>query len=1049
MTSTILVEIDSITIVYTIIMVKCPVYYNFHESILNSSSLTKKWLDRLGYSKSGQGLHFSKNPSVNTHPYGTEINELLDPDGAIKAKVVYDVEGMPSICFIESSDIEENNVRIKHIREKIWNQNLISIFLIIDDEKATCYPVNNIETNKKSISFSNASTTSNYSRRDIDSGDVFERNPEWFSSEDKVDRQLLKNLQQVIQRLQVFNIKKNDAQYLMAQVLFVSYLEHRGIIGNTYREKHKLDTLSWLVSKKDKSGIVTLFDRLKKDLNGDFLEPESHGSNLWSFLSDEALLLVDDFLSRVDIKSNQLSIWNYDFRYIPVELISGIYESFLSNEQQAFGAYYTPRNLANFVIDQAFSTSIDVLKEKIYDGACGSGILLTTAYRRMLSYAQHKKGRMLDFKERSTLLQNNIFGSDISKAACRVTSFSLYLSLLEGLTPMDIAELQENEKVKLPTLSGNNILGGVTKGDFFSLENKHSNKRKFSLFLSNPPWVEPSGGSVNPSDTWAKENNLKIPRRQLAGAFMMRAKDCLIKGGRFCFILPVSIIAAPTSATFLKQWLLQNQLDTLINFGDLRKILFRTAKQPCIVAVGSPRENNELTTISFKENIDYFVPKADVSFALGRLTLHSSDRHIVNTRVACFNNEIFTTLYWGNIKDLSKITEYKLNGKLGDYLGSGCRWVARKGFHKKDASVKNPVSSKPLQSMKYLDAKQFSGQHPTLDKSCLTKFPDEIKTVTKLPDSLMHIFNSPKIVFTDGINLNRSVRASFSDQAFSFSSSIGVISGELDQQEVLKFVSVYLQSRFVQYMLLLTAYQVNFERERITLNNIKNLPFIHPDDHDDTEKAWGIIKKVNKKVKHENKTSHRLINNEFISSEYDDDIFDYFGIDLSMRSRVIEVATKITQNMQPTSIHELYSSFLSTPNNKALNLYAKTLCLELNTWRDLRGGTGNFEINISTNTKNIRGGLGIISIEPAAQNNITTSSSDKLVDLLIEKLYLENILPMEIHNSLQFVADLVLKIDQKIIIIKPMVSRFWLQGEAFQDSERIIQSLHKKQETSL
>ncbi|MFZ5053803.1 N-6 DNA methylase, partial [Enterobacter kobei] len=85
----------------------------------------------------------------------------------------------------------------------------------------------------------------------------------------------------------------------------------------------------------------------------------------------------------------------YDFSFIPVELLSGLYESFLGSEQKDLGAYYTPRNLATLAVDEVFAASKDPLAETIFDGACGSGILLTTAFRRLLAIKEAREHRQL------------------------------------------------------------------------------------------------------------------------------------------------------------------------------------------------------------------------------------------------------------------------------------------------------------------------------------------------------------------------------------------------------------------------------------------------------------------------------------------------------------------------------------------------------------------------------------------------------------------------------------------------------------------------------
>jgi hypothetical protein len=102
-------------------------------------------------------------------------------------------------------------------------------------------------------------------------------------------------------------------------------------------------------------------------------------------------------------------------------------------------------------VDQIFANSSDPLSETIFDGACGSGILLTTPYRRLIAFSEARAGRQLRFRQRAELLKRHIFGGDVNFMARRVTAFSLYLSLLEGLDPADIVEAQELEDTKLPS----------------------------------------------------------------------------------------------------------------------------------------------------------------------------------------------------------------------------------------------------------------------------------------------------------------------------------------------------------------------------------------------------------------------------------------------------------------------------------------------------------------------------------------------------------------------------------------------------------------------
>jgi hypothetical protein len=51
-------------------------------------------------------------------------------------------------------------------------------------------------------------------------------------------------------------------------------------------------------------------------------------------LDADILDLLAQFLLQTRMRDGQKSLWRYDFKYIPVELISGIYESFLSDTQR-------------------------------------------------------------------------------------------------------------------------------------------------------------------------------------------------------------------------------------------------------------------------------------------------------------------------------------------------------------------------------------------------------------------------------------------------------------------------------------------------------------------------------------------------------------------------------------------------------------------------------------------------------------------------------------------------------------------------------------------
>jgi hypothetical protein len=1007
-----------------------------------------KWLDAWGYTSSPGSLHTSSDQVAPDHPYRTELNDLLDPKGNIRAKAVFDVEGIPTVCFVEKDGTTpHDDTMISVVRERAWNQNLVSIILILDQEDALAAPTSVPDADFEEIPFTEAQPFGAFSRADIQSGEVFGRHPDWFAPENRVDRKLLANLSYIVEALVIDGVDKTSAQLLMAQVMFVAYLEHRGIIGKEYWNKNNVRSLFELVNVRDRSGAAQLITKLKSDFNGDLLEPT--GTHVaWTDLPESAFQHIDDFLSYVDLERRQLSFWHYDFRFIPVELISGIYESFLSQEKRAVGAYYTPRHLATLAVTQAFAGSKDILSERVYDGACGSGILLTTAFRKMLAYGEAKRGRQWTFKERIDLLVSNIFGSDINESACRVTAFSLYLSVLENLQPADIAKLTAEGNAKLPTLRGTNIFTG-NEGDFFSSYNPLAAKQKATLFLSNPPWVEPDGEDVLSADEWAENAGYKIPRRQICAAFMLRALDSIHpEQGRFCFILPVSVLGAPTSQSFVRDWLERCELETVINFGDMRKLLFDNAKQPTLVVVAHPKKRQSATR---PETFEYWTPKADVSLAFGRLTLHGTDRHIVRTNTLRSDNSVLTTLFWGTPQDQAAIARLEIRGQIGDLLQRK-GWRTAKGFHKKDKSVETLVSTKAIENMPYLDAKRFMLAGPVLEETALyPRLPEDIQEVPNLSEDLLDSFRGPRIVFKDGMTPEREICAGFTSKAFSFNSSTGYIQAPAEEADVLRFLSVYLHSDLVRYLLLLTAYQISFERERVTLANIKRLPFVHPKDHPQPQRAAAIVEEIAAHV--------RLLENADVFKRRavaenwkpaaEKLITEYFGLNAVEASRIQEVVDVVLPSVQPSSVANLITPLQERVSQSAMKQYMASLVHELNAWRDAMGGQGHFDLQVMASSKHAYGAMAAVRLDvrdSGMENNLSAEVADSAVAKLLQHMKNKHLLPVEVQDNLYLAADIVVQVESSLYLIKPLIRRLWLQGEAVRDAERIVRHVQEAAE---
>lgn len=1024
-----------------------------------SATRISDWLEGLGYADDPTSLHRAASEIPNAHPYGPEISALLHPDGAIRARAVYDVEGVPSVVFLGDRDAPISEQELDLVRQKIWNQNLANVVLEISGDTARAHPARKLNNSSQTLHLAEARSDGPFSAREVSSANLARRLPEWFDVKARVDSKLLENLSAAVREIgqngyaaiAAADSARRLAELLMGQVLFISYLEHRQIVGATYRDHHSLKQFHSLVATQDTNGLRRLIDCLRQDFNGDFLSDDRHDP--WSSLEAAGFDTLDRFLSRTDLQTGQGDFWNYDFSFIPVELLSGLYESFLSPEEQASsGAYYTPRHLAMLAIDQAFSMSPDPLSETIFDGACGSGILLTTAYRRLIALQEARDKKRLSFKARRDLLVSRIFGADINPMACRVSAFSLYLSLLDGLDPSDILEAQAQENVKLPTLAGTNLLSGE-QGDFFAPDHGFADRR-FSLLISNPPWGEADGHSVTSADRWASTVDAPIARRQIAGAFSIRALDFLDETGRICLILPIILFVGPSNAQFVSHLFRLLKPNRLINFGDLQNLLFPSAEHTCHVFTGQKRSNGINSRIPLEETFDYCVPKADMSLAYGRLALQSADRHQLQTISVVQNPQLLVTLMWGDNADLSLITRLEACGRLGDFwhkAGGKARWSARKGVHFVDRS-RTPVSSEPLWDMPFIPVQALSAGVPLLHSDLLTRWPPEQKFVAHIDDALLPTFDGPRVLYTDGFSRqDHSIRAVYYDKPASFSTSLGVIAGPATDAVLLQFVAVYLRSSLGRYFLMMRAWKMLCERNAVHLKDVANFPFFKPGDSPNPDAAKKALNLVSDRLTELSRIDElqQAATYADMKEALDECVFDYFDVTGEERALVRETVNILMPAIRPRSYGSLNTPTQRPALDQDVVMYARTLAAELTNWRKRTKGKGKFDVSVVSSDGSRAGPAGIIRIQfndqKTADGSSTTRIDDDAVLETLSELRRLGLSVVPAGEALWFVPDTFIWSDGAVFVVRSLVRRNWTIRQALRDAERIVRNVQEGQ----
>ncbi len=425
---------------------------------------------------------------------------------------------------------------------------------------------------------------------------------------------------------------------LIIQSILIKYLEERvdnsgnGLFSNKYFKKFGgAKTYTDVLRKSGK--CVNLFQDLNKDFNG----------NIFNWTTDEEgvlktlnLLSLANALDGDYLVNGQKSFWKYyEFNYIPVELISRLYEEFLAENKHLKGLYYTPSHLAKLLVDEAMPlhqfSSVTLDDYKILDPACGSGIFLVIAYKRLIQWWRLKrktankslpKPNLSDLK---SLLSNCIYGVDFEPQAVRLSAFSLCLALCDELSPKQIIE-----ELKFEDLTKKNII----HSDFFAFKNE--TQIQFDLIIGNPPFKR--GSLTDYDENWQfKNETVKIPQGQIALKFLTESLKYLKEKGLQCLIIKSSGLLYNSTSTEFKRVLFSNlNVIQILDFTGLarNKSLWDNGADVAAAAIfirnEKPDFDKNILHLTFrrtkatKERIIFEIDDYDLHFVNRTAAIHNS-----------------------------------------------------------------------------------------------------------------------------------------------------------------------------------------------------------------------------------------------------------------------------------------------------------------------------------------------------------------------------------------------------------------------------------------
>jgi hypothetical protein len=380
--------------------------------------------------------------------------------------------------------------------------------------------------------------------------------------------------------------KNNPAmRRLLLLMVLVKYLEDRGVFPNNgwFGRYHKgaknfFDVLKGGQPEEVRKLLIFLRDKF----NGDIFELQDLW---WERLTADALRTFAQLVEARTV-NRQRYLWEqFSFEHLPVEVISHLYQRFVEGGR---GAVYTPAFLASLLLDQAMPYATLTGRECILDPACGSGVFLVGAFRRLVNaWRNHHGWRRPEVEDLKRILRASIFGVDLDKNAVDLTAFSLSLAVCDALKPEVIWR-----ELTFDALKGSNLC----EADFFRvcLDAKQGlptllNKR-FDIVLGNPPFestLTPAASQID--DIAGQEQNDRgaVPDKQVAYLFLEQVLPFLSGAtGRVCMIQPAALLYNWNVDAFRTRLLEKWQVETILDFASIRGLYARDTKTVAVFARG-------------------------------------------------------------------------------------------------------------------------------------------------------------------------------------------------------------------------------------------------------------------------------------------------------------------------------------------------------------------------------------------------------------------------------------------------------------------------------
>lgn len=728
---------------------------------------------------------------------------------------------IPQIYIYHDTALSINEDHYAAIHRRLWNAGIVPLVFVLTAGQVkvlNCRQEPKIDKISKDPIFTPfralekiVAVNRAFAAREISAGTLWEdtKFKNDFVLENTAYFKLLTHLKSFRQDLLALKIlTEPTVNRILVMAILVKYLNDRqDSAGNRVFEEGFLCQFSHANNDnieslfRENGSCIRLFNYLSERFNGGIFELTD---NEKAELEQADLSPIADFLKGDQEPTGQRLFWPlYSFEDLPVELISNIYEEFLAkkDKKDSKGVVYTPPMLVDFLLDQCLPLDKQSLSWKILDPACGSGIFLVGAFKRLIQcWRMANAWKQPTYRDLQAILKNSIFGIDKAPEAVLVTAFSLCVALCEELEPLIIWN-----ELKFDNLQNSNL----QDRDFFEIVESGEFNNHFDLVIGNPPFDSVLTTSAAKRIEKANvKDRPKLPDTQLALLFLEQSFGVTRKDAAVCLIQPAGPLLYNGNALPFRGYLFERfAINQVFDFTPLEGVLFSKAQVAAAAIIGfnTPSTTDKILHVTFRRTRAL---KEKLLFELDPYDFHWISRNFVKQKQYVWK----TNLLGGgrlhrmmdrlitDVKTLGEYLEQKRNNEgwqFGEGFSVGCGSYLNDLPNAKELAELSPKVLQKKFSLKETPnlASWITGK-PNVSPESLTKEGidwNSVKPLNKLfferpRGTTQFIFSPPHVLIREKVE-GLAIPTVFSDETLVFTNQIVGVHAPKSEQNHLKILA--------------------------------------------------------------------------------------------------------------------------------------------------------------------------------------------------------------------------------------------------------------------